>query len=241
MNPFLDLKSTNIIRIFNTVSHIIYAEMTGETKNTLRRVIYDPPMEELCLFDKELFKMGIDKYPIEKIEELFSEFYKIVVYDNEETDTAINLIFTSLVDDVDYILDRSYVKDQISNLYIFVPNTIVSVTPDDKEGIEKAIKVVSDIFFNILNGFAYNPTFRSGKKRGISFVSNNESITITDTLSKVFAHLILDAPYLVDDDMIKTIVDDISANSVDTTTAYIKIVLNEDLIKNIIRYIKTTS
>ena len=241
MNPFLDLKSTNIIRIFNTVSHIIYAEMTGETKNTLRRVIYDPPMEEISLFDKELFKMGIDKYPIEVIEELFSGFYKIVVYDNDVTDTAINLIFTSLVEDVDYILDRSYVKDQISNLYIFIPNSIVSVSPDDKEGIEKAIKIISDTFFNILNGYAYNPTFRSGKKKGVAFISNNESIIITDTLSKVFAHLILDAPYPVNDDKIKTIVEDISANNVDTTTAYIKIVLNEDLIKNIIRYIKTTS
>ena len=240
MKSFLDITDHDLCKIFNTVSHIIYAEMTDETKNTLRRVEYVLTDEEIDLFDRELYH-GIAKKSVDDIMKVFVSSYRISLAAMNRK-YGIHIIFSTKNKEVDYILDKPVFSSDTAKLYIFVPYEIVDTNLEDEESIDNAYNIIRDIFFNIINVFTDNPNFRGESKRNTAFIANNFGINITNKLSNIFAHMILDTSYEDGEDIIKDSVEYLMESKVERSSQYIKfdISTEKEVLKDVIRTIKAS-
>ena len=238
MKSFLDLNDRDLCKIFNTVSHIIYAEMTDETRSTLRRLTYDLTREDIEFIDRELYS-GLNEESSEDILNKFVSSYRLSLASNERK-YSIYIIFSTLSNEVDYVLDRSVLSSDTTKLYLFAPYSIIDTNLEDENSINNAYVIIRDIFYNILNLFTDNPLFRGETKKFTAFIANNFGINIINKLSFVFAHMILDIPYGEGEEVIKDCVDYIMEGKIESSSQYIKIDINNhnQVIKDIINAIK---
>lgn len=242
MKSFLDITDHDLCKIFNTVSHIIYAEMTDETKNTLRRVEYTLTDEEIDLFDKELYH-GISKKPVDDILEAFVSSYKMSLSPMDRK-YSINIIFSTKNKEVDYILDKPFLSTDSTRLYIFVPYDIIDTNLEDEKSINNTYNIIRDIFFNIMNVFTDNPILRGESKKTTAFIANNFGINIINKLSNIFTHMILDTPYGEGEEIIRDSVEFLMENKIEKASQYIKLItdkeINKEVLKDIIYTIKSS-
>lgn len=241
MKSFLSIEGFELCKIFNTVSHIIYAEMTDETRNTLRRVEYQLTREDIELFDKELYS-GLKERSDEEILERFISSYKLSLAPDKYNKCSVHIIFSTITKEVDYILDKAFLANEYTKIYVFVPYTIIDTNLEDEESITKANKIIVDIFFNIINIFSDKPVFRSDRRKGTAFISDPH-IKIINSLCSVFSHLILESEYKDNEDYIRECVEYIMENKIEKSSSYIKLDVSTDpnILKDIIKTIKIAS
>lgn len=242
MKSFLSIESFDLCKIFNTISHIIYAEMTDETRNTLRRVEYQLTREDIELFDKELYS-GLKERSDEEILEKFISSYKLSLSPDKYDKYSVYIIFSTIIKEVDYILDRAFLAGEYNKLYVFVPYDIVDTNLEDEESIIKANKIINDIFFNVINLFSDKPVFRGERRKYTAFISDSFGINIITGLCSIFSHLILESEYKDHEDHIRESVEYIMENKIEKSSQYIKLDISTDphILKDIIKVLKMTS
>lgn len=185
MSSYFGVKCVDIIKIFNTLSHILYSELTGEDRTTLRRttgVLSDD------LLNKYRIIMGRDTLVRDDV---VSDYYKMVIKGDENSSgDVITICFVRGINKVYYYSSRKVFMDDYSILHIIAPDLLINksdISAADKEYL------VEEIFKYILLHFDTKSNNNISSKRDNSkiIVSKGYTDKIAGKLAKLFANLLI--------------------------------------------------
>lgn len=219
MNPIFQIESENIIKLFNTISHIIYYEINGTEFTTLRRNVVDLDSDRRKIYEEHL-KQEIPSTHYGK------NFYKIFIPNKyfKESFNASDIgygthIYITFIDieNVDVYYKEGLFINSNSEIHLLVPlsmkNTDISIS--------NKIEYIQDIFKYILFFFA---GIKLNSKCTVYNANMNNINKYVAPLVNIFANIIMDdenAPSTILD-----IVNNILENSTDSNSKYIKINTN---------------
>ncbi len=210
MKQLCNITSENFIKIVNTISHIIYYEITGEMFTSLRNNLVE--LQDLKLTQYKQFFEGTG------ISGDIKSTYKIVVpyylnKDDEKSKKGYDKIYISFVENLDKIYVYNSLKlfvDTNSDINIFCP-TIKDLDAKDQ------CKHISAMFTLIL--FHYAGYSIDSKKINII----PPGLSMMKSLSKIIANVIIDVGDENIDQNISKPVNVILDQFSDSTSKYIKL------------------
>ena len=221
---FLDLSLDMCIKIFNTISHIIYSEESQEDGFSLRQNIID-----LTHYNRDLYDSILQRH-IED-DEYHDVFYKILVASFQKDKESQNMIskgtgifitFIKGLDNVQYHYKKPIFSNDIGEIHLLVPYRLNEDNTSAKDKIEIVEKMFKIILFYFTDGYTVKTIF---SPKTPSYMIG----IIIYKLAKLFANLIIDDQELELEEQlkIKYIIDNYGSNSLNTN--YIKLAYSKEL------------
>lgn len=210
MKQLCNITSENFIKIVNTVSHIIYYEITGEMFTSLRNNLVE--LQDLKLTQYKQFFEQIT------IDGDIKSTYKIVVpfylnKDDEKSKKGYDKIYINFVEGIDKIYVYNSLRffvDTNSDINIFCP-TIKDLEAEDQC---KHLSAMFTLIFLHYAGYSIDT-------RRINIVS--PGLSMINTLSRIIANVIIDVGDENIDSNISKPVNVILDQFSDSTSKYIKL------------------
>lgn len=223
MKAIFNIETKNLIKLFNTISHIIYFEIKRSEFSTLRMNVVDLESDRRKIYTEVLGTESIED------KDFGDNFYRIFIpdiystpsfSDDNNQNPVGNIIYITFIDNIDtvytYYEDKLF-RDSNSKIHLLVP---LSLTFTDTNST-KRFEYIQDLFKCILfyfTGFKINLNSCAYSKDMIA-VSK-----YVNPLANLFANLI------IDDESASASTLDIVAhvlnNYTDTSSNYIKLNIN---------------
>lgn len=220
MKTLFNIETKNLIKLFNTISHIIYFEIKRSDFSTLRLNVVDLESDRRKIYTNLLGAESIDD------KDFGDNFYRIFIPDNYSTPSFSdenkqnpvgNIIYITFIDNIDriytYYEDKLF-RDSNSKIHLLVP---LSLTFTDTKS-SKRFEYVQELFKYILFYFA-------GYKA--SSIYSKDMVAVSKyihPLSNLFANLIIDDESASASTL--DIVAQVLNNYADTSSNYIKLNIN---------------